>query len=138
VRRLACDARVETVVHGGDGKTIGIGRMSRIVPPKVMRQLRERDQACTVCGRTAGLQAHHRTHWAHGGRTDLDNLELVCRRCHRLIHDLGFRLVRDRLGNAKLLRRNGRPVTSRPSPLRPEVRERFLGPARARPVPLRC
>lgn len=65
-RRLACDARVEVVAREGNGAPVGIGRISRIVPPKLMRQLRERDGGCVLCGRTVGLHAHHRIHWAHG------------------------------------------------------------------------
>lgn len=104
--------------------------INRIVPHWLMRLLRERDRGCVVngCGRTLGLHAHHVRQWAHGGRTDLDNLVLVCRRCHRKIHDEGFRLVRDQHGDIRTLRPDGRPVMRRPAPLRPDVKERMLGP----------
>jgi hypothetical protein len=35
--------------------------------------------------------AHHVVHWADGGPTSLDNLLLLCRRHHRLVHT-GFGL----------------------------------------------
>lgn len=138
VRRLACDARLEIVVTDADAKPVGIGRISRVVPPALRRRLRERDRGCVVCGRQAGCHAHHTIHWAHGGRTDLDNLVLLCRRCHTLVHDGSFRLVRDRVGNTRLIRPDGRVVGNRPAPLRPEVRESVLGPSRNRHAPLRC
>ena len=30
--------------------------------------------------------AHHLTHWANGGKTNLDNLALLCGHHHRVIH----------------------------------------------------
>ena len=30
--------------------------------------------------------AHHFIHWLHGGRTDLNNLVLLCRKHHRILH----------------------------------------------------
>jgi hypothetical protein len=140
VRRLACDGRIQPVVDGSSGEPLGIGRRSRIVPHWLMRLLKERDRGCVVnaCGRTFGLQAHHVKHWAHGGRTDLENLVLVCRRCHRKIHDEGFRLVRTQHGNVRVLRPDGRPVMNRPAPLRPDVKVRMLGPARTRSPAVRC
>ncbi len=139
-RRLACDGRIQPVVDGPSGEPLGIGRRSRMVPHWLMRLLKDRDRGCVVngCGRTLGLQAHHLAHWAHGGRTDMDNLVLVCRRCHRKIHDEGFRLVRNQYGNVRVLRPDGRPVMNRPAPMRPDVKERMLGPARARSPALRC
>jgi hypothetical protein len=57
-----------------------------------------------------------------------NTMELLCRRCHRLVHDMGFRLVRDQYGNARLVRRDGRPVMNRPAPSRPDVKQRIVGP----------
>ena len=141
VRRLACDGRIQPVIDGSDGRPIGVGRTQRTVPPWLLRQLKQRDGGCVVngCGRTLGLQAHHVIHWAHGGATDLDNLVLVCRRCHRKIHDEGFRLVRDQYGRVLVIRPDGRPVVPRPGPLSPDVKARFLGPpTRRRPTTMRC
>jgi hypothetical protein len=43
----------------------------------------------------AWCEAHHLVHWLHGGRTDLENLALVCRAHHRAVHEGGWRLGRD-------------------------------------------
>jgi hypothetical protein len=128
-RRLACDGRVETVTHDEHGNALNLGRRSRVASRAQIRALKRRDGAkCCICGNTVGLEAHHLIHWAHGGRTDLNNLVLVCWKCHCLLHDKRFRLRRDDHGQMQLIRPDGRVVRSRPVPLRPYVRERMLGP----------
>lgn len=74
-RRLACNARVESVAEGADGRIVGIGRASRAVPPWLARQVRHRDQGCRFpgCERTRWAHLHHLVHWAEGGPTDLAN-----------------------------------------------------------------
>jgi hypothetical protein len=39
-------------------------------------------------------EAHHVVHWIDHGPTDLDNLVLVCWRCHRNIHDHHWQPIR--------------------------------------------
>jgi hypothetical protein len=36
------------------------------------------------------VDVHHIQHWADGGKTSLDNLVLLCRNHHRLVHEGGF------------------------------------------------
>jgi hypothetical protein len=53
------------------------------------RALAIRDGGCVEPGCTAPPEwcdAHHKWHWAHGGPTDLANLELRCRRHHITAH----------------------------------------------------
>ncbi len=45
------------------------------------------------CTRRRTLHAHHVRYWSHGGRTDLNNMILLCSRHHTLVHQLDFRLV---------------------------------------------
>jgi hypothetical protein len=91
VRRLACDARIEWMLER-NGRAVGIGRRGRIAPGAVARALRFRDRTCVFpgCGRIRWLKAHHVVHWAHGGRTDLDNLVLLCHAHHRAVHEGGW------------------------------------------------
>ncbi|MGH2685652.1 MAG: DUF222 domain-containing protein [Actinomycetota bacterium] len=92
VRRLACDSHVEWIVETS-GRPIGIGRASRLLPPRYRRLLEFRDRTCRFagCERTRYLKIHHLDHWATGGRTDLRNLILVCQRHHRALHEGGWR-----------------------------------------------
>ncbi|WP_139812798.1 HNH endonuclease signature motif containing protein, partial [Prescottella equi] len=56
---------------------------------KQRRALIARDHGCAFpgCGAVpAHCEGHHVTHWADGGPTDLDNLVLLCRYHHQLLH----------------------------------------------------
>lgn len=55
-RRLACDAHVEVVAEGEDGRPLGVGRRTRQVPAWLARQIRHRDEGCRFpgCGRLRG------------------------------------------------------------------------------------
>jgi hypothetical protein len=89
VRRLACDAAVTRVITGLDSEPLDTGRRTRVVPASVRRALNQRDGGCTHPGCDTPARwcdAHHLTHWADGGPTTLPNLQLLCRRHHRLAH----------------------------------------------------
>jgi len=45
------------------------------------------------CRNRRNLHAHHVRHWVHGGRTDLDNLALLCPVHHRAVHEHGWHIV---------------------------------------------
>ncbi len=77
-RRLACDASV-----------VQNGRKTRTIPSALRRALRSRDRGCRFpgCENRRFLDAHHVHHWAKGGETTADNLVLLCRRHHRLVHE---------------------------------------------------
>ncbi len=100
-RRLGCDASLSAIVKRGR-KVLSVGRRTRAIPAAIDRALRERDGGCRFpgCGRTRFVDAHHVHHWAHGGETSLDNLVLLCRHHHRLVHEGGFSVQRDGRGLA--------------------------------------
>jgi len=91
-RRLACDCAVVHWHEENTGETLNIGRRSRSIPPAVRRALQKRDQGCRFPGCTAHkhVDAHHIHHWADGGETKMDNLVLLCRHHHRLVHEGGY------------------------------------------------
>ncbi len=94
-RRLCCDAVVEGVVRK-DGVVMGVGRNSRTIPGWLRRLVYHRDgNQCRFpgCHHTRWLEVHHRQHWAHGGRTDLDNLILICGYHHRFVHEHGWHIT---------------------------------------------
>ncbi len=129
VRRLACDARIQTAVNDGHGQTVGVGRMTRTVPPWIQRLLRHRDRGCTFpnCEMKWFLHAHHIRHWTAGGRTDLDNLVLVCNFHHKLVHEYRWNVALGREG-PKWFRPDGSPYETNPHETNPR-KERLLASA---------
>ena len=57
-----------------------------------VNELKRRDGGCRFPGCTSSrfVDAHHINHWADGGETSMNNLVLLCRRHHRLVHEEGF------------------------------------------------
>ncbi|HEX9099980.1 MAG TPA: DUF222 domain-containing protein [Candidatus Dormibacteraeota bacterium] len=88
-RRLACDAVITPIIDGEADRT------SRVVSGATRRALIARDRGCRFPGcdcPPAWTDAHHVKHWANGGPTTLENLILLCRRHHRLVHEEGWTL----------------------------------------------
>ncbi|WP_238412420.1 HNH endonuclease signature motif containing protein [Saccharothrix deserti] len=88
-RRLACDAKIIPAVMGGDSEVLDLGRTKRTVSVAQRKALHTRDRGCAFpgCPRPPKwCDAHHVKHWADCGDTDLDNLVLLCRTHHSLIH----------------------------------------------------
>jgi hypothetical protein len=83
------------------------------------RALRTRDEGCIFpgCSQTRHCDAHHLKHWADGGPTELDNLSLLCRFHHTLLHKRGFRVER-KDGAFIFFRPDGRPLPQTPRPAR--------------------
>ena len=100
-KRICCDTSVSRIVAGKDGEPLSIGRKSRVIPPAMRRSLQSRDRQCRFPGCTHQhfIDSHHIHHWSEGGETGLDNLVLLCRHHHRLVHEGGFGCERDGAGN---------------------------------------
>jgi hypothetical protein len=92
---LACDGRMQLSVCAADGRVLNLGRRRRRPTRAQLAVLWRRDRGCAHpgCGRTRFLHAHHVVPWAVGGRTDLDNLILLCGEHHRALHDGAFGIV---------------------------------------------
>jgi 5-methylcytosine-specific restriction protein A len=100
LRLLACDAAVVPVVMGGNGQPLDVGRASRTIPDGLRRAVTARDKGCAHpgCDRPPSWsECHHIVEWEHGGPTRLDNLVMLCRSHHVLIHHSGW-IVRIRDG----------------------------------------
>lgn len=120
-RRLSCDAGVVVMREAPDGSVLDVGRRTRTVPTSIRRALTARDARCRFPGCTARrCDAHHIEHWADGGSTSLDNLMLLCRRHHTLLHEGGISVERDALGALTFVRPDGRVIDI--SPPRPAGR----------------
>jgi hypothetical protein len=131
VARVACDCSVEVALHDHSGRVVGVGRKSRTPPPWLRRQVVERDRHCRFpgCTNTRFLDVHHLRHWGKGGPTDLDNLGLLCRSHHTLVHKKMLKLELDpSTGAVTCLKPDGTPYANGPPPLRDDIRQRFFGP----------
>jgi hypothetical protein len=116
-RRLACDASMVIMREGPDGSTLDVERKTRPIPAAIRRALNARDERCRFPGCTARrCDAHHVTHWADGGRTSLENLLLLCRRHHRLVHEGGLRVERGAGGEVSFVGPDGRRRKQVPPP----------------------
>jgi hypothetical protein len=85
--RLACDARRLTIKrHGPDLVHSRVGRCASYAQ---LRALHKRSRHCQYpgCSAVRELEAHHLIADEHGGRTEIDNLILLCPRHHKLLHD---------------------------------------------------
>ncbi len=109
LQRIACDAQLTGLLFS-DGKPLRHGATVRTATTAQWRMLIARDRGCVGCGAEPGqCQAHHIVPYARLRRTDIENLVLVCWRCHHNIHDHHWRVVH----------RNGKPALQPPDPLAP-------------------
>jgi uncharacterized protein DUF222/HNH endonuclease len=117
LRRIACDASLVTSLER-DGEPLNVGRKRRTVPTGLRRALERRDRRCRYpgCENRLGLDAHHLQHWAQGGETKLENLVLLCRRHHRLLHEGGYRAEVRADGSIAFEGRWGVPIPDVPRP----------------------
>lgn len=113
------------------GVPITITEPTRFATAAQRRALLARDGGCCYpgCGATRRLIAHHIQHWSDGGPTRLDNLVLLCRHHHRVVHRNGLRLrpaADPPPGRHRwdLIDPTGRPVSA-PHPTTPGLRRRL-------------
>lgn len=100
-QRLACEALVESAFHPDDDRSPRAAH--RFATTRQRRALLRRDGGCAFpgCPRRRHLHAHHRRPWSDGGPTTLDNLVLTCEHHHRLVHEGGWQLRPERVGNGQ-------------------------------------
>ena len=118
LERLLCAARVETIHEDASGRTLGVGRVTRVPPAWMLRQVRYRDGGCRFpgCGTRAFTQAHHIVFWRDGGGTDLGNLALLCTWHHKLVHEHGWWIKGDAEHELRWYRPNGVKYRAGPAP----------------------
>lgn len=119
-RRLACHATVVVALDDDVGHTMYEGRARRDPTPTQRRELWRRDRHCRFPGCTNAIfvNPHHLRWWKRDrGKTDLDNLALLCEHHHHLVHSRAWRLEGDASGELSFVGPSGRVMTSRPSAL---------------------
>ena len=110
LRRLACDAQILPAIFAGRSQPMDLGQSRRTANGAQRAALIARDRHCVGCGaRAAWCQAHHIVHWADGGPTSVDNMVLLCSRCHHKVHDNDWQIHQTPTGRYNLKR----PFTTR-------------------------
>ncbi len=123
----ASTGTLSVVVAGMGGSPLWLGRARRHASAHQFLALAIRDRGCVLC--SAGIDrcvAHHVTPWSAPakGRTDLDNLALLCQSCHRSLHDRNHTLTFTQRARRKRIWTT-RPATPAETPApRPEVVQR--------------
>ena len=120
--KIAMEADILPALFGTKGQPLWLGHKYRHASTAQRIALAVRDRGCVICGAPNSFcQAHHVIFWEYGGRTDIDNLVLLCSDCHHhKIHTLGADLIRHPDGTYSL----------QPPPNQPPARPR--GNAKAR------
>jgi hypothetical protein len=136
LRCILCDTSTIVMLHDTKGGVLNLGRKTRRINNALRRALKERDGGCRFpgCGNRRA-DAHHWRHWVHGGETKLENLILLCRRHHRMLHDEQFVIASPQPGTFVFRRADGQQIPSVPAPPRPrgtlEERHASIGVAPA-------
>ena len=101
--QICCDARFTRFITAGQSQVLDMGRSTRVATAAQRRALAVRDRHCRFpsCRRPARwCDAHHIAGWVESlGETDIDNLVLLCRRHHTLIHNSHWTITRTADGN---------------------------------------
>ena len=115
-RRLGCDSSRVVMTHASNGSVLNVGRKTRAVHPALRRALHHRDGSCRFpgCGQSR-CDAHHVEHWADGGKTQLENLLLLCRHHHRALHEGGFSVQLDADGTSRFYTPKGALIPEAPA-----------------------
>ncbi len=134
LRQLACDAQVLPAIFSGPSVPLDLGRARRTASGSQRAALVARDKHCIGCGTKASwCQAHHIVHWQDGGATTLDNMCLLCSRCHHKVHDNDWTVHKTPTGTYTLRR----PPTTDWNPRRRNPNRYNRPPVRRRRRPVK-
>jgi hypothetical protein len=118
VKRLACDATVVVALDDELGHTMYEGRAKRFATDTQRREVTRRDRRCRFpgCAASTFTNVHHIVEWKPGGRTDLDNIALLCEFHHHRIHSRGWSMTGNANAELRIVTPGGRVMISRPDP----------------------
>ena len=87
IRDLACQSDILPGIFRGASQPLDLGRKRRTASPAQRVALTARDKHCVGCGANSNwCQAHHIVPWAVEGNTNIDDMCLLCSRCHQKVH----------------------------------------------------
>jgi len=118
LKRITCDASLTRVILDPQSQPLDVGRTRRLITPALRTAVCARDIRCVFpnCDRDSHwCDAHHLHHWTNGGETKLDNLILLYRHHHRLIHEGGWTIT-GTPGNLTFHRPDGTSLGDDPPP----------------------
>jgi hypothetical protein len=117
-RQICCDAQLRVVILDEDGQPLKVGRRHYRPNDAQRAAVIARDRTCVGCGAPAALsQCHHVKFWGRDrGRTDVDNLCLLCASCHTNVHNCGWTVERDADGRYVAGPSQPAMVSARPRP----------------------
>ena len=119
IAQLAAGAKILPAIFNTDGDPLWLGRAPRDASPGQRIVLAARDGGCVNCASPAdNTEPHHIEWFCRGGPTDIDNLALLCERCHHLVHDDGWQLLHE--NGQHTIRPPIRPPTQPSTPPNPE------------------
>ncbi|CAO5256191.1 HNH nuclease domain-containing protein [Frankia sp. AgKG'84/4] len=117
-RRLACDSAVRTLINDPHGNPLALGRNRRNPTSRVRKAVYARDRGtCQYpgCHHTRWLHIHHIKEWeADHGKTEPENLTILCSHHHRHIHDHHLTVTRNTHGQLTVHHPDG--TTQHPTP----------------------
>ena len=134
-----CNAAVKGVVFSHKGVPLWHGHTKRLATKAQMNALRARYGGCGGCDANMWIcDGHHVEPVSRGGRTDIDNMMLLCWACHQKVHHHGWREVPDGRGlytiePPKRIRYGPARAPDPPPPLAPRQSRRA---ARSEPPPI--
>ncbi|MDT7712819.1 MAG: hypothetical protein QOG46_1508 [Pseudonocardiales bacterium] len=123
-RRLAGDSCVVPMVLGSDSMPLDVGRQQRLATAALRDALAQRDKGCAFpsCDRPPRYcHAHHIRSWLDWGRTELDNMCLLCEYHHVIVHRQGWHIRLDARGHPEFT--PPRIVDPTRTPLRDPLRQ---------------
>jgi Domain of unknown function (DUF222)/HNH endonuclease len=121
LQRMLCDAIITAIGISDDGQPLRMGRALRTASPAQWRALVARDRHCAFPGcyrPPSACDAHHILEYDRdNGPTDIENLALLCRYHHGLIHKKGWtiQLLQDQ--RLEVTKPNGQTLCNPPPPL---------------------
>ena len=134
IERNICAAGAIPILFDDEGQVVNLGREQRLFSRLQHIGLAVRDGGCIAnCDRPPSwTEAHHIDQWHRdGGATDIADGVLLCRHHHLLVHNNGWRVIREGaeyfLVPPASIDPEQRPI---PAPSRSRARQRLLAQAR--------
>jgi hypothetical protein len=137
-RELAAQAPsfIRVLTHPETGAVLSVSRDRYRVPADLRAALVIRDETCRFPGcrrRAMSCDIDHARAWQQHGCTDVDNLEHLCRKHHRLKHEVGWRVDHEGGGVISWTSPVGRRYRTEPATTLGPGRAATTGPGRPPP-----